>query len=169
VLSVGGRRAEADVSLARALARARAIENAPLEAQTLHQIALARVIEGDPETALPFLLEAVDVVRRVGSRASAADCLYALAAVALSQGESRLAAVSLATADDTITRVGTPVWPTTQAVLRRLRRDVEVGVEPDVLGRNDVDVFEVMSRVAAELSSASGGAEPGPPLERTDG
>ena len=120
VLCVSGRLDEAEAHHQRSLDWSRGIENDPLAAQALQQIAMARILEGRVDDAIGPLEDATRMTSRARYQTGAAYCLDAVAAIALARGDAELAAGAVAMADATRTRLGIPVWPTVRSFVEEL-------------------------------------------------
>jgi tetratricopeptide (TPR) repeat protein len=122
------------------LARSRRIDNEPLMAQALQQLAVIRVLNGQPDDALDLLDEAAHLLRGGRYQTDTTYTLDVLAAVALARDDAETAARAVAVAESVRTRLGTTVWPTVQALVASLTELVRL--------RLGEDTFEAVSAEA---------------------
>jgi serine/threonine protein kinase/predicted ATPase len=108
VLRLRGRAAEAAAQHEAALAEARQLGSAGLEADSLWQLSQALQSVGRPEEAGPLIERVVDLERGLGDRAAEATALGGLASVRFSQGRLQEAAESLERALQLFRQVGDP-------------------------------------------------------------
>ena len=114
----------AAVHAAEALDIAERIENRPLAAQALMQLGYLSLLRGDVAGARPILERSLIISHELRFREGMANCLDALAAVALREGDTERAATALGGSDALRESVGAHVWP----LLRSERDAIEAGV-----------------------------------------
>jgi predicted ATPase len=114
----------AAVHAAEALDIAERILNEPLAAQSLMQLGYLALLRGDVAGARPILERSLMICRGLRFREGMANCLDALAAVALREGSPERAATSLGGSDALRESVGAHVWP----LLRAEREAIVDGV-----------------------------------------
>ena len=115
----------AAVHAAEALDIAERIENKPLAAQALMQLGYLALLRGDVAGARPILERSLMSARELRFREGMANCLDALAAVALREGNPERAATALGGSDALRESVGAHVWP----LLRAEREAIVAGVQ----------------------------------------
>lgn len=120
VLVAVGDLATAETHHRMSLTRARRIDNEPLIAQALQQLAVLRLLTDQPDEALDLLDDAAHLLRRGRYQSDATLCLDVLAAVAIARDDAETAARAVAVAEAVRTRLGTSVWPTVQALVASL-------------------------------------------------
>jgi predicted ATPase len=112
----------------RSLSHARLIDNRPLTAQALQQLALLASLAGETADARRWLDEARHLVEEDRSVTGASYCLEAAAALALSEGDAAGCTRMLASAQAARDRIGVPGWTaaehTAQAVAARARAEL---------------------------------------------
>jgi predicted ATPase len=114
----------ASVHAAEALDIAQRIDNEPLAAQALMQLGYLSLLRGDVAGARPILERSLMICRELRFREGMANCLDALAAVALREGNAERGAVALGGSDALRESVGAHVWP----LLRAERDAIVAGV-----------------------------------------
>jgi predicted ATPase len=164
VLAVDGDLEGAERHHRLAIDRARAIDNEPIIVQSLHQLALVRVLEERYGDALALLQEAAPIAARGGYRTAATYCLDVLAAAALGNGDPRTALRSLTVSSRVRERLDTPVWPTVRGFVEELERRVEAALGPSerqaVVAGVGEEPFEVLEEGILALTGRE--APPGP-------
>ncbi|MGY1804821.1 ATP-binding protein [Blastococcus sp. SYSU D00922] len=122
VLAATGRREEARAHLATSLEHARRIRCEPEEVQTLIQLALVQIVDGDWSAALATLRDSLAPLHHGHYLADAAMALDAAAAIALHDERSDLAHSAAAAAVRTRDRLGVAPWPTWSGLVDSVHR-----------------------------------------------
>jgi predicted ATPase len=156
VLLAGGDLSEAAAHNQRSLERSLRIENDPLIATALQQIAMVRVLDGRPADAVEPLREAARAIRAGRYRTEAASCLDALAGAAGGLDRPKDGARALFAARRVRDRIGLTPWPSasklTGAFEVRLREAIgEPALERIRAADDDTDPFGLIDEVLAEL------------------
>jgi predicted ATPase len=151
VLSASGRRGAAEARFERSLEHSRRIDNWPLIAQGLQQLAVTRIAAERYDEALSMLEEAAALLRRGGHQTETTSCLDALAAVALARGEADTAARALTVASSVRRKLSISLWPSAHAFVSQLTqatREALGGAEFDAIAAEaeNRDPFEVLTQ-----------------------
>lgn len=102
------------------LDRARTIDNEPLIAQSLQQLAMVAVLDGRPDDARSLVEEAAEFLRAGRFQLATCYALDVLAAIALAQERPKVAAEAIGAAAAVRDRLGAPVWPTVRPFTQRV-------------------------------------------------
>jgi predicted ATPase len=172
VLAVGGNLERGEAHHRIALEHARRIDNEPLMAQALHQLAIIRLFAGSRLEACDLVDEAAQLLRRGRYQAHAAQCLDAVAAIAFDEGDPRTAARALAGAEATRRRLGVAVWPTVRPFIDELLERALGELPADELEAlaaecAERDVFELLDEVVSTVRTGAVSSTDRPVSSRT--
>jgi predicted ATPase len=160
VFAASGDLTSAEECQREALARARKIDSEPQIVQALLQTAFIRLLGDRGDDALPFLAEASGLLRRGGYRTDAANCLDALAAIALQRGDVDWAIRAARVARQVRHRLGVSPWPTIQSFIDEVEAKVAAKVGGDVFAGHMTaepaeDLYDTLDQTLVALHSTS--------------
>jgi predicted ATPase len=160
VLAVGGDLEPAEAHLRSALVHATRIDNEPLMAQALQQLAVIRLFAGARREAIELINRASELLHAGRYQSHAAQGLDAVAAIALDEGDPATAARALAGAEATRERLGVAVWPTVRPFLDELLRRARSPLDESELSRiqaesERIDVFDLLDKVVPVVTAAA--------------